>query len=892
MGIHELIGTYFETKDEKYFKEIIDLIKHKNTSYAIKIPLTKPFLLRKVNGITVFEMFLRSNSSFLDWSTLSLIRNDNVFLKMIFDYDRYDLLYYAPEEVFLRKYNGETILEYLFRNNKIHETVVRMFSNSTLIVELCEKYNRLDLLTHLNAKLYTKELSNGKTVFEYLLDHNLISNVMIKQIYDPKLLEIIIKSGKTNLLRYLNESMLIKKINGKMILEDLLSKNVPVGLVFTDPIAIKKIVEMGREKLLIHSSSEVLLTEINNDGTLLFEHLIDKGIIPTSVKSSISYNDKYAIAFVKKLCECGKYSFLTQASEELLLQNIDGEHDLIELLILAGYEPRKDILFKNKKMLEYIIKYQLYNLLSSCSEDLLLTKLNNGKLAIEELLDRGLDINNIVSITKTEIVDIFIKYKRFDLFKHVIVRVLLYNYNLNETYLDLALSELKDDSEIKSLDFKAITNVDLIAQKYIIFARHNLQMYLDSLEVDDLLKTHDNERLIDILLDSEPELTLDRIIEPRVKEDPKIAMIIRIKGLQQKNFKYDSLTRSLDTEYIERSNDRYSDIKLDSECESLLKELRNVMNDRKSNPQLIDLLIKTYRRVLSQDRRFIEEVINLINIKKNNPNFAYKKISAGAYFESIKNEVCMDDENADTLCHETGHALHHLIAGNDVPDGFVELIEKTRKNKEFLRRTKEYSDMYHEIKREVERRVEKTYMTLYDSSHTEEEFKAVKKYLKEEKLKYRDKYIKAGISPSVVDKMLNETYDFIEYYEQDRRIKKNKIVTSIYRIEYGNFMSIGDFVDGITNGYFKNGLLKGLDGNIIRPCSGHGVNYYAVDYKAIFTEMIANYSAIIKSENPEAGLDALRYFIGDEIMDMLIDYYDTRILNSKNNIKSVRVGGR
>ena len=45
MGIHELIGTYFETKDEKYFKEIIDLIKHKNTSYAIKVPLTKPFLL-------------------------------------------------------------------------------------------------------------------------------------------------------------------------------------------------------------------------------------------------------------------------------------------------------------------------------------------------------------------------------------------------------------------------------------------------------------------------------------------------------------------------------------------------------------------------------------------------------------------------------------------------------------------------------------------------------------------------------------------------------------------------------------------------------------------------------------------------------------------------------
>ncbi len=892
MGINELIRTYFETKDEKYFKDIINLIKQKNVSYTIKVHLDKSFLLRKVDDTTIFEMLLRSNSYFLDWSTLNLIRSDNIFLKMIFDNNRYDLLYYAPEEVFTRDYNGETILEYLFRNNKIHETIVRVFSESTLIVELCEKYNRLDLLTHINPTLYTKELTNGKTVFEYLLDHDLISSLMIKLISDYKLVEILVKSGKTNLLKYLNESMLVKKINGKMILEDLLSKNIPVKMIFSNPIAIKKIIEMGKEKLLIHSSTEALFTEVDSDGTLLFEYLIDEGIIPISVKNSISQNDKYALTFAKKLCECGRYEVLLRANEELLLQNIDGEHDLIELLIISGYKPRNDILFKSNKMLQYIFKYQLYDLLSNCSENLLLTKLNTGKLVIEELLDRGLDINDVVSITRPEIVNLFIKYKRYDLFKHVIVRVLLYNYNLNETYLDLALSQLKEDKEIMALNFRAITNLDLIAQKYIIFARHNLQMYLEPLEVEDLLKENNGERLIDILLDIEPELTIDRIILPKVKENPDIAMIIRIRGLKQKNVNYSSLTRNLDTEYINMSNSRYSDIKLDDECESLLEELRNVMSDGKSDPDLINLLIKTYRQVISQDRRFIEEVINLINMKKNNPSFAYKKINAGAYFKSIENVVCMDNENADTLCHETGHAFHHIIGGNDIPEGFVELIEKIRNNKEFLRRTKEYSDMYHTISKEIEKRVERTYMPKYDSSHTEEEYRAVKKYLREEREKYRDMYIKAGISPSTIDKVLNDTYDFIEYYEQDRRIKKIKIITLIYRIEYGNFMSIGDFLDGITGGHFKNGLLKGLDGEIIKPCSGHGVNYYAIDYKAIFTEMIANYSAIIKSENSEAGLEALRYFIGDELMDMLTNYYETKILNSRSNIKSVRVGGR
>ena len=46
----------------------------------------------------------------------------------------------------------------------------------------------------------------------------------------------------------------------------------------------------------------------------------------------------------------------------------------------------------------------------------------------------------------------------------------------------------------------------------------------------------------------------------------------------------------------------------------------------------------------------------------------------------------------------------------------------------------------------------------------------------------------------------------------------------------------------------------------------------------VFTEMVANYSVIIKSKRSEEALQILRAIVGDELVDLLDDFYKEKIL--------------
>ena len=61
-------------------------------------------------------------------------------------------------------------------------------------------------------------------------------------------------------------------------------------------------------------------------------------------------------------------------------------------------------------------------------------------------------------------------------------------------------------------------------------------------------------------------------------------------------------------------------------------------------------------------------------------------------------------------------------------------------------------------------------------------------------------------------------------------------------------------------GKLKGGILTDKDGNKIKGGYGHGIPYYSRGTSWIFDEMIANYSSIVKSENPLEGLQLLEDF--------------------------------
>ena len=305
------------------------------------------------------------------------------------------------------------------------------------------------------------------------------------------------------------------------------------------------------------------------------------------------------------------------------------------------------------------------------------------------------------------------------------------------------------------------------------------------------------------------------------------------------------------------------------------------MSDGKSDPKILDTLISSYISLLSRNSKYALEIRHIINIKKENPDFSYKRIETGAYYSSLEKSVSMDNENIDTLNHETGHALFHNLTDGKYPYEFEKAMEKMKNDKAFLKRVQEYSEMFHIIESEVENRVERTYMKEYDKSITEDKIKEIERFINEEKKSHREEYIRKGIQASTVDRILNETYTLEEYLEQDRRIKKNELIDLIMRIEYGPFTAIGDYIDGIVHGRFRDNKLVSEDGNIIKHAYGHGLNYYLRGSAWAFDEMLANYSEIVKSENPEEGINALRYFIGNEIIDIISDYYDNNILRSK-----------
>jgi hypothetical protein len=124
-----------------------------------------------------------------------------------------------------------------------------------------------------------------------------------------------------------------------------------------------------------------------------------------------------------------------------------------------------------------------------------------------------------------------------------------------------------------------------------------------------------------MLLDADSTLTIEKIIDDEIKEDPEIAMIIKLRGQKQENIRFESITTKLEREYLTNLRFEYEAIKLDEESESIIEELFQVMDDKKSDPYLVYALVASYRKLLADNSRYAYEIKQIIEIKKNNPKF-------------------------------------------------------------------------------------------------------------------------------------------------------------------------------------------------------------------------------------------------------------------------------
>ena len=544
-----------------------------------------------------------------------------------------------------------------------------------------------------------------------------------------------------------------------------------------------------------------------------------------------------------------------------------------------------------------------YEILKDGSISILLFKIKNGKYVIEELLDEGIeptfyDWND--TTTSTIFSEVLVKKERFDLLYRVDLELLIKIFIGNKTYFDLMLEKQNEgiDTHLERIKYSSyldLSSYDL-SRVLIALAKNNLIGYVPEVSKEMLLhkKKWDTKTVLEHLIESDKDLAISSIIPKcRKKTDPDIALTLRNLGVEEASIKIKTNDTSLTDEYIWQFNEDY--VKgCTSICPELLDELKELLyNDGKSDKKAVDALICSYTYLTSVNHpnkeMFMLELQKLIEIKKHNVDeFVYKKIDGRAHF-SLEG-VCLNNDIISTINHETGHALHCYLTDYFVPSKYEEVIERTRNNPDIINKVNEHSIQYHTLKEKFENGLSKSdirnyYRTMYQGDKLIE----LESFLCSSKEKQKEKF-KDDYNKQVLDTILARTYSVDEFIEQRVEIEVSEMVNAAMKCEYDAFVAVSDIIDAIFGGMYLNGVLNNQDGTKIKSSVGHGIAYYqGMDMG--FKEMIADYSSIIKSKNSEVMIAYLRSIVGDEVVDMLKDVYENKIIKSSMYSSSMKGEG-
>ncbi|MDD7131619.1 MAG: hypothetical protein PUH84_00620, partial [Firmicutes bacterium] len=308
------------------------------------------------------------------------------------------------------------------------------------------------------------------------------------------------------------------------------------------------------------------------------------------------------------------------------------------------------------------------------------------------------------------------------------------------------------------------------------------------------------------------------------------------------------------------------------------------------------LLITGYRNALFINYDItIREIEKLIEIKKNNfDKFYYVKDKNSSYFSSNDGCIHMDDSFASTIIHETGHALHYYLNRFKVPDNYSEIVKRARENKELLIKVSDYFEFWNNFKKNLENYfLNITSEVLTTEYSKQENIMDIQNILSKDIDKYRDKFKSLKIPEEQLEQILKDTFSVEEYIKRESIIIANEIIAKTMEENYENVGAISDIIDAIFEGKPHDGVLKDNNGKKITACGGHGIKYYTYTLiaKHGFDEMIANFAVLVKSKGAEKNLRVLRDIVGDEVYNMISNFYYTNILEMDIN-KSKNQGGR
>ncbi len=761
----------------------------------------------------------------------------------------------------LKKDKIDKLMEKLSHVTNLEECLLKRKNYTTLITKLASKWHYVKQFDFIREIVY----SNPKVFFHAAVDSS------EEVLYDapPEVYDF--------------------RLDGKPILESFFeegSVNRKTFHAFTKfPDIFKYTIQYDSTLLFRVDLNQILLEEKN--GKLLLDELLE-------IKEFFMYREIYSLKLIEEIVKRKAYHMLKNVSESTFLHKIDGK-TIIEIICENGirkpiatfftkeYKERMISLFKYKeeelnetyiKCIKILIEQNYINeLVHMDDKKYLLMEIKDGKKLIDILYEKTKDLKYILNIDSHELAKYVIENEYYELYQCIEENILVSQYDLNRTYLDVILEQKKNNNDIE-VKVHSTPSKDK-AKMIIIFAKHGFKKDL-MLTVSSMIQYNSAHKksLLDFLLEEDREATLEYVISKEAQEHPTIKAAIQMFDFKQKVKSIGNIKETL----IEAKLNEYRQEEITTEEENLLIELYNVMNDGKSDSELLDSLIVNYRHLFAIKNPYAYEVINIINMKRKDSSFAIVKSEDGCSYSINPNQIKLDTKTEEALFHEMGHALFSNLTNMQVPLEFEELLKKLKYDSTILEMTYIHSKDYEQAEEAAKKIAKEIVDKEYQKVITKEEIKRYQKLLE-----------KLNLDPSVIKKILvsSETTTVEQYVKKDKEVRVKEIESLILRDVYADIVNVSDILDAIHHGAYMESILS-YQGERIMGNYGHGLYYYTRGTQLILNEMVANYSRILKA-NSKTGIKTLRKYVGDELVDFLDKYYNENILSNKNENFEVKL---
>ena len=692
------------------------------------------------------------------------------------------------------------------------------------------------------------------------------------------------------LFSHITDEQLLYKENDKCLLDYIFDKTIIVNpdilfklknnirvieyaILYNQPFIIKD------NRLDYNVTKETLYQELSWGITLL-EYLFICNMVDYEVVNKCDGE-----LIISMIIKYNKLDYFKYLNENILFSKYKEYDYFIEYLFKTNYEELTRIISGIRyynAIYDLCIKYN--RKVIDTNEGLLFTRDENGIYYFDKLLYKGLITDYLVRNVQDEVnkKHMIKKLKERRLYNFLIhfPEELLEKVDEKNTYLDLLLDEYDKykDTYLAHINYFYVST-DALAEYYIKCAKKDLLSFLPVLgECSLLMYDKKNKNLIYYLLKKDKKTTINKILKDDIKSIPSIATILKMNNI---NVNHIDVPVD-DIPFGTKNRNKYLEIKLPEYLEKKLNEIQELFEkDKKSSKEAILTLISSYKHLYTLNYPYLNRELDLIiETKKNNDNyFIISKNTIHPHYSC--GVITINDNIIGVFNHEMSHAIHDINTYYRTPNEYYMVINKNKYNEEYIKRIKTFAERYQKMKKEIHNEALRIYDELYGDYFTKEiidEMNKKVKSLKERELYKLDKMFK---NKEKLKNAIDELYDIEIYKFLDEHKRKTvfNIEEALEREKAVHLGQISDIIDAIYNGRLRDNLFLN-EKDSIKLLFGHGIKYYERESVA-FVEMLADYITILKSEQSELSIKYLRYLVGDEIVDMLDNFYKNDILELK-----------